>query len=506
MFQRKISRRKALAGTAQGAGLATILAACGFVSDGSSDAATTSEALAVTPIDPLNLPDGPLAVVDASTIPRGEVMDFGPAPDVPDGPLSAELLAAIEALYGEPIGGDLFPEQFSALEAIGAAGDPRLAWLVADHLRVFVAIASNNFVSQARSFEINESLERVVIALTGLTFPTFGAWNPLTSALIAWDIPAPPDYLRFKRNIYIPVEPAWEPLMSDNSVVDWRIVSWGGVLIDSRPFDRTDDPCNCIPAIDNPTVQSAADATWLDPDDVVFGVVVNGEARAYPRQIMEVREMVNDTLGGRDFAMPYCTLCGSAQVWFTDDLPDGIDRPVLRTSGLLSRSNKVMYDLVSQSIFDTFVGTADSGALLDEGIALQGHTVVTSTWAAWVAQHPDTTVLTEDLALGRDFDFRNGRDADGPIFPVGDVDPRLAIQEDVLGIIQANGRPLAVHVNSAKAALVRGEIVLIDDIRVVSSGDGLLAFDSDGNEVSVHQAFWFAWSQFHPSTELWPDV
>ena len=204
--------------------------------------------------------------------------------------------------------------------------------------------------------------------------------------------------------------------------------------------------------------------------------------------------------------MPYCTLCGSAQVWFTDDLPDGIDRPVLRTSGLLSRSNKVMYDLVSQSIFDTFVGTADSGALLDEGIALQGHTVVTSTWAAWVAQHPDTTVLTEDLALGRDFDFRNGRDADGPIFPVGDVDPRLAIQEDVLGIIQANGRPLAVHVNSAKAALVRGEIVLIDDIRVVSSGDGLLAFDSDGNEVSVHQAFWFAWSQFHRSTELWPDV
>ena len=240
---------------------------------------------------------------------------------------------------------------------------------------------------------------------------------------------------------------------------------------------------------------------------MVFGVVINGEARAYPRATMEVREMVNDTLGGRDFAMPYCTLCGSAQVWFTDGLPEGIERPIMRTSGLLSRSNKLMYDVVSNSIFDTFIGTADSGTLLDEGIALEGHTVVTSTWAAWVEEHPTTTVIEERLALGRDPDFRNTRDADGPIFPIGDVDPRLPIQEDILGVIQENGRPLAIHVNTAAAALDRGEVVRVgDDIRVISSGDGVVAIDSRGVEVTAHQAFWFAWSQFYPNTELWPDV
>ena len=53
--------------------------------------------------------------------------------------------------------------------------------------------------------------------------------------------------------------------------------------------------------------------------------------------------------------------------------------------------------------------------------------VVTTTWGAWKAEHPDTTVVLESLALGRDFDFRNGRDADGPIFPIGDVDPRLPV-------------------------------------------------------------------------------
>ena len=192
--------------------------------------------------------------------------------------------------------------------------------------------------------------------------------------------------------------------------------------------------------------------------------------------------MVNDTLGGRDFAMPYCTLCGSAQVWFTDDLPNGLERPIFRTSGLLSRSNKVMYDLNTNSIFDTFVGTADSGPLLDEGVELTAHTVVTSTWGAWKEEFPNTTVLTEDLALGRDPDFRNNRDADGPIFPIGDVDPRLAIQEDILGGLQENGRALAFHVNLARDAIDRGEIVEFNGIRAIRSGDGIAAIDSDGNE------------------------
>ena len=457
-------------------------------------------------IDTSGLGDGPLAVIDPATIPRGEEIDFGPAPDFPEGPLSEEAAAAVALLYGQPVLARFGDAELEAIATIGASGDARLAWLLSDHIRVNIQIARGQGWTEDEFFAVNDALEAAAGQLTNQFFPQLSAWNPLTNALIGWDIPAPPDYLTGKRNIYIPVEPAWEALMSDNSVLDWRYVSWGGVLIDNRPYDTTDDPCNCIPAIDNPTVLTAEEATWPALDSVVFGVVVNGEARAYPRPIMEVREMVNDSLGGRDFAMPYCTLCGSAQVWFTDDLPNGLERPILRTSGLLSRSNKVMYDLNTNSIFDTFRGTADSGPLYEEGIALEGHTVVTTTWGAWIEEHPDTTVLTEDLALGRDPDFRNTRDANGPIFPVGRVDPRLAIQEDIFGVIQENERALAIHVNSATAALDRGEVVLIDDIRVIKAGDGIAALDADGNEIVGHQAFWFAWSQFYPTTELWPDV
>ena len=397
-----ITRSTAVAGVA--------LAAAACAPDSGSDSASSNA------IDTSGLGDGPPAVIDPSTIPRGEVIDFGTAPDVPDGPLSEEVAAAVALLYGQPIESLIDDAQRDALATIGASGDPRLAWLLSDHIRVYIELASRTIRTQGLQpdefIEISGLIEAAASQLTGQQFSELGAWNPLTSALIGWDIPEPPDYLAGKRNIYTPIEPAWEALMTDNSVLDWRIVSWGGVLIDNRPFDRTDDPCNCIPAIDNPTTLTAAEATWPADDSIVFGVVINGEARAYPRPIMEVREMVNDSLGGRDFAMPYCTLCGAAQVWFTDDLPNGLERPVLRTSGLLSRSNKVMYDLNTNSIFDTFRGTADSGPLLTEEVALNGHTVVTSTWAAWREEHPNTTVLTQDLALGRDPDFRNTRDAD----------------------------------------------------------------------------------------------
>ena len=222
---------------------------------------------------------------------------------------------------------------------------------------------------------------------------------------------------------------------------------------------------------------------------------------------MEVREMVNDTLGGRDFAMPYCTLCGSAQVFFTDTLPDEFERPILRTSGLLSRSNKVMYDVRTFSVFDTFLGEAVTGPLFDAGIELSQNSVITTTWGQWKEAHPDTDVLAIELANGRpESDLRNTRDADGPIFPIGDVDPRLPVQEDIIGLITEDGTPIAFHVNSAIDALERGEFIEVDGITLVLDGGGVKAVDADGNDLGGHQAFWFAWSQFHPETELWPSV
>ena len=310
---------------------------------------------------PINILKGAVAVLFAAVVapalvaqegpdlPNYVIAQFGVPPIVPEGPLAAPLQQAMETLVIDAQNQSIWqPGERETFDAIAASGDPRLAWILSDMMRF------------AWKPEFADALAETATAVMGLELQTNRRWAEITDHLIAWDIPDYPGYLDHKAEIFTNYLMGQERIFVPGDV-DWRLVSWGGVNIDGRPYDRTDIPCHCIPAADNPEVSSAAEATWLANDDIVFGIVINGEARAYPRQIMEVREMVNDTLGGRDLGIPYCTLCGSAQAYFTDDLPEGIERPVLRTSGLLIRSNKLMYDITTHSVMDTFTGEALTG-------------------------------------------------------------------------------------------------------------------------------------------------
>ncbi len=429
----------------------------------------------------------------ATSLPDYVIAEFGEPPAIPEGPLSEALQRAVKVAFIDSATQSTWGrDQELALAEIVASKDPRIVWLIGDLMR-FVSGSDLNQVLASAAAELLtiESLDR-------------NHWGVITDHLIAWDIPAPPDYLAAKRAIFTSLVPGWDRIFVEGNI-DWRHVSWGGVLIDDRAYDTTDELCNCIPAADNPDVSSASDATWLKDEDIVFGIEVNGEYRAYPRRIMEVREMVNDTLGGRHLGIPYCTLCGSAQAYFTDQLPEGIERPVLRTSGLLIRSNKVMYDITTFSVFDTFLGTAVTGPLAEKGLQLKQASVVTTDWGTWKRAHPETTVLVEALALGRNFDFRNGRDANGPIFPIGDVDPRLPVHEDVIGVVTASGRPVAFQRSKAFVALKNGDEIVYENVHLQLEAGGIKAVGADGADFGSHQAFWFAWSQFHPQTALWPE-
>lgn len=431
------------------------------------------------------------ARAEQKALPAHVIERFGEPPAVPMGELSQDVQKAVRTVFIDSVKNSVWGrDEEAALNKLASSKDPRLAWLVSDMMRF------------ASGPQFDGVLQDAASTLLGKRMPTINMWGVVTDHLIAWDIPEPPNYLEAKRAIFTGIVPGWERIFVEGDI-DWRHVSWGGVLIDNRDYDTTDQSCNCIPAADNPEVVSAKDAKWLKNDDIVFGIVINGEARAYPRRIMEVREMVNDTLGGRDLGIPYCTLCGAAQAYFTDRVPSGVKRPVLRTSGLLIRSNKVMYDINSYSVFDTFKGNAVTGPLHKKGVKLDQASVVTTDWGTWKKEHPDTTVLIEELALGRDFDFRNNRDANGPIFPIGDVDPRLPVQEDIIGVISASGKPIAFQRSKAFLALKEGKKISFENIRLKLDASGVKAVDQDGKNLGSHQAFWFAWSQFYPKTELW---
>ncbi|MGB7432720.1 MAG: DUF3179 domain-containing (seleno)protein, partial [Ahrensia sp.] len=407
-----------------------------------------------------------------TTLPAYVIEQFGTPPPIPDGPLSKEIEAAVQAVFIDAVQQSQWgADQAAALDKVAASGDPRLAWIIADRMR---------FTWQ---LDFNNALAAAAAKLLGIEFTDHERWHLINDHLIAWDVPAFPGYLAAKRAIFTHFVPGWEMLFVEGDI-EWQMVSWGGVLIDDRPHDATEQVCNCIPATDNPETSSADAATWLKDDDVVFGISINGEHRAYPRRILEVREMVNDTLGGRDLALPYCSLCGAAQAYFTDRMPAGVERPILRTSGLLIRSNKIMYDLNTYSLFDTFRGNAVTGPLYEKAIKLEQASVVTTDWATWKKQYPETTVLVERLALGRDYDFRNGRDARGPIFPIGDVDPRLPVQEDVVGVVTGAGQAIAFQRSRAMAALQGGVRVGVDDVALVLEAGGLKAVDANGTDLS----------------------
>lgn len=423
---------------------------------------------------------------------------FPPAPVAPTGDNAEATARFDEILATIPAG--LFDSR-DVQEFVDVA-DTRHAWLLTDLLRFLgdpsaIGIVVDGFTTLT-GVDISEEPEA-----------ERSPWNVTTNHLIAWDTPAPPDYQRLKGELFTNVEPRWAAFFDDaDADIDWRWVSWGGVFIDARPLGDP-EPCDrpgCIPALDDPALVPAADGDWYDDEAIVFGVTEGDEAVAFPRNIMQVHEMVNITIGGRRFGIPYCTLCGSAQAFYTDEVPAGVDTPVLRTSGLLSRSNKVMYDLVTWSVFDTFTGEAVSGSLQDADVVLDQNSVTVSTWGEWKAAHPDTTIVAEDGGIGREYDDDplDGRDDDGPIFPIGDVDPRLGVQAPVLGVLLGDGSTIAFSVDALRVATADGSVVEYESITVRADGGGFVA-EIDGDEIGTHEAFWFAWSQFHPDTLLWPN-
>jgi hypothetical protein len=419
------------------------------------------------------------------------------APAVPDGPPAADVTAAIERLVAAPAAG---PDP-AALGTIAESGDARLAWLLSDLLRMAATPDAEAAVVDAfRRLTGADARDR-----------RFGAnaWLALTNLLIGWDLPAPPGYREHKAAMLLRLEPAWGPILADaDGTLDWRHVTWGGVFMDTRPSGSVAG-CEraCIPSLDDPALTSAADGAWYPDDRTVFGIELDGEAVALPKHIMEVHELAHLTLAGRRIGIPYCTLCASAHAFFVDRVaPDGTPL-VLRTSGLLSRSNKVMVDLASGSAFHTFTGRAATGPLRGAGVVLEPLTVTVTTWGAWRATHPGTRIVARDGGIGRTYpdDPLCGRDDAGPIFPTGPADPRLPAQAPVIGVIGPNGRPVAFDVDAAVAELAAGRAVALGDVALHDDG-GLGATDGEGRTLTSQQSSWFAWSQFHPSSSLWAPL
>ena len=121
-----------------------------------------------------------------------------------------------------------------------------------------------------------------------------------------WNQPAEQtaDYADLKAQLYRLIDPRFEAYFKgrqDTAQIRLDEVRWGGVVQDG------------IPPLRGPDMISANDgrAQYLQDDNIVFGIEINGDARAYPKRILAWHEMFVDTVGGVDIAGVYCTLCGT---------------------------------------------------------------------------------------------------------------------------------------------------------------------------------------------------
>ena len=345
-----------------------------------------------------------------------------------------------------------------------------------------------------------------------------------------------PEYGRFKGLQYGTLDRRFLEFFPPNvtSLIRLDEVDWGGV------------PPNGIPPLEYPQYLAAAGAEYLDDDNVVFGLAVNGEARAYPKRILAWHEMALDRVGGLELTIVYCTLCGTVIPY--ESVVDG-QHIRFGTSGLLYRSNKIMFDHGTKSLWNTFEGVPVIGSLVGSGMQLTRRSMVTTTWGEWRARHPETTVLSLETGHERDYSegaaYRDYFSTDRLMFQVQAQDDRLDNKDEVVVMLfadpaggdrhpvalsvdfledrpvfqaEAAGQPFVV-VTTANGAnrVYRADGVRferwLDDSRV-TDGDGrvwrvtedeLVAEDDPGTRrarLPANRAFWFGWYAQFPQTEL----
>ncbi|MEO1774861.1 MAG: DUF3179 domain-containing (seleno)protein [Pseudomonadota bacterium] len=240
-----------------------------------------------------------------------------------------------------------------------------------------------------------------------------------------------PGFAALKKALLLSIDPNFEVFLRDDYLARDRMkirfeeIAWGGVVKDG------------IPSLDFPERMAAGEADYLRDSDPVFGVSINGDVRAYPLRIMGWHEMFNEVIGGVPVALAYCTLCG-AGILFETEVAGRDDPFVFGSSGFLYRSNKLMFDRATHSLWNQFTGQPVMGPLVDSGITLAQRPVTIATCGDWRAQNPQTTVLSLNTGHRRDYGsgvvYREYFASPDLMFPAAHPNDALRQKDYIFGI------------------------------------------------------------------------
>ena len=274
-------------------------------------------------------------------------------------------------------------EKRAALEQILITRDER-------YIPVLIELMRAAQIGLVRGVDYNfmiTTLESLSGQALGDDWPAWVTWYGSTN------LEPPPGFTGWKGALLARIDPGFGEFLRDDHPSRIRVeeIQWGGVLVDG------------IPALDNPRTIPGEQADYLIAEEPVFGIALNGEARAYPLRILDWHEMANDVVGGVPVSLAYCTLCG-AGIAYDGRAPDG-NTYTFGSSGFLYRSNKLMYDRQTRSLWNQLTGEPVLGELAASDVRLSLLPVVLTAWSEWLEQHPDTRVLSLETGNRRDYEL-----------------------------------------------------------------------------------------------------
>jgi len=260
-----------------------------------------------------------------------------------------------------------------------------------------------------------------------------------------------------------------------------------------------------IPSVDNPQFVDASQTTFLEPDNLVVGMVGNGFAKAYAHRILDWHEIVNDQVANKYMALTYCPLTGTAVAWNRQ-----IDSFITSfgVSGKLYNTNLMPYDRVTDSYWSQMRLDCVSGKLINTKI--ETFPVIETTWETWQAMYPNSLVMTTETGFDRNYEafpYGDYRTNDNNIFfPVSNLDNRLPAKDRVLAVLSDSKNKIYPVARFAEGRVViedfpDGEIIImgsntknflvayrnngLENLGFVNGPGAIIAEDSNGNKVTI---------------------
>ena len=131
---------------------------------------------------------------------------------------------------------------------------------------------------------------------------------------------------------------------------------------------------------------------------LVIGVSLNGEAKAYPIQLIGYHHQVRDTIGNTPVMITYCTVCRTGRA-FSPYLNGKME--TFRLVGM-DHFNAMFEDATTKSWWQQATGVAIAGPL--KGTSLKELPSRQLTLEAWLREYPNSYIMQPDTTFNKDYE------------------------------------------------------------------------------------------------------